>query len=82
MMITYQEDKFRQAIFQMDLDKAQGPDGLNSVFHKRCWDVCDKEVFKACTNIVLIPKCDNPSSMKDLQSISLCNVAYRILYST
>ena len=31
------------------------------------------------TNIVLIPKCYNPTSMKDLQPIALCNVVYRIM---
>lgn len=31
------------------------------------------------TTVVLIPKCDNPQSMKDLRHISLCNVVYKIL---
>ncbi|MCI09488.1 CNGC5-like protein, partial [Trifolium medium] len=78
----------------MHSDKALGPDGLNPSFYKKFWDLCGREVYITSlqwlqrgqlpeelnnTNIILIPKVDNPTSMEDLRPISLCNVLYKIL---
>ncbi|GAU29295.1 hypothetical protein TSUD_226660 [Trifolium subterraneum] len=56
-------EEFKEALFSMHSDKAPGPDGLNPAFYKRFWDLC----------------VDNPTSMKDLRPISLCNVLYKVL---
>lgn len=32
------------------------------------------------TNIMLIPNIQNPTNMKELRPISLCNVAYKIMF--
>lgn len=75
-------------------DKAPGPDGFNPAFYHKCWSIIGTEVFEASLgwlqhgtfpvglnnmNVVLVPKCEVPQSMKDLRPISLCNVIYKIL---
>ncbi|GAU26046.1 hypothetical protein TSUD_225070 [Trifolium subterraneum] len=81
--------EIQQALFQMHPDKSPGPDGFNPAFYQRFWEQCSDDIFSAAstwlergyfptslneTNICLIPKCDNPTSMKDLHPISLCNM--------
>ncbi|GAU28408.1 hypothetical protein TSUD_257360 [Trifolium subterraneum] len=86
--------EIQQALFQMHPDKSPGPDGFNPAFYQRFWEQCSDDIFSAAstwlergyfptrlneTNICLIPKCDNPTSMKDLRPISLCNVLYKMI---
>ncbi|MCI14674.1 CNGC5-like protein, partial [Trifolium medium] len=97
LIAPFRDEEFRDAAFQMHSDKAPSPDGLNPAFYKRFWSLCGNEVIYACrrwltegtiptalgdTNIVLVPKCDHPNSMRDLRPISLCNVVYKILAKT
>lgn len=85
--------EFKKAVFHMHPDKSPGPDGLNPAFYQRFWNLIGPDVFDSCmswidqrafppalndTNVVLIPKCERPDNMKDLRSISLCNVLYKI----
>lgn len=87
----------RKANLQMLPDKTQGPDGLNAAFFQEFWPYCGNVVVSGWlnwlnngvipqignnTNIVPIPKCDQPESMSDLHPISLCNVIYKILSKT
>ncbi|GAU29062.1 hypothetical protein TSUD_278180, partial [Trifolium subterraneum] len=86
--------EIQQALFHMHPDKSPGPDGFNPAFYQRFWEQCSDDIFRAAstwlergyfptshneTNICLIPKCDNPTSMKDLRPISLCNVLYKMI---
>jgi hypothetical protein len=74
--------------------KAPGLDGMHSLFYKKFWDVVGEKVMDEVLNvlnggdmppewnetcIVLIPKTQDPESMKDLHPISLCNVVYKLV---
>jgi hypothetical protein len=88
------KEEVRVALFQMHPDKSPGPDGFNPAFYRNFWELCGDDIFTAIkdwlwrgyfpstlneTNICLIPKCDNPGSMKDFRPISLCNVLYKAI---
>lgn len=81
-------------VIQMHPDKSPGPDGFNPTFYQNFWDTCGDDIFNEAklwvnraffldklndTNICLIPKYGNPTSMKDLRPISLYNIVYKVV---
>ncbi|CAN0866808.1 Transposon TX1 uncharacterized 149 kDa protein [Linum grandiflorum] len=78
----------------MDADKAPGPDGFNPGFYQDFWNLLGDAVFGAAckwldegvlpqalqeTNVILLPKVEDPRGMNDLRPISLCSVLYRLV---
>jgi hypothetical protein len=74
--------------------KAPGSDGMPSIFYKNCWDLVGNKVTAEVldvlaggeipegwndTIIALISNVHNPEQVKDLRSISLCNVLYKVV---
>ena len=94
LVAPFSKEVFTKAIKQMHLEKSPGSDGLNLGFYQRFWTLIGDQIFSVTsqwlstgafpldlndTLIVLIPKCENPSSIKELRSISLCNVLYKLV---
>ena len=75
-------------------DKAPGIDGYNAFFFKHTWQIIKKDVIEAvksfftignlhknfnCTLVTLIPKVQNPKTVKEYRPIAFCTMMYKII---
>jgi hypothetical protein len=87
--------EFFSTISDLGLNKAPDLDGKTKLFYKTYWPIIKLSVLASVqsffrggfmlkefnhTNIALIPKVDNPSSMNQFRPISLINFNYKIIY--
>nr|KAJ0198574.1 hypothetical protein LSAT_V11C700342390 [Lactuca sativa] len=87
-------EEIKAALFEIDDDKAPGPDGYSSKFFKKAWkivgdDFCcavkefflSKKILKEinATVIALVPKIPTPGKVADYRPISCCNVLYKCI---
>ncbi|KAK4382598.1 hypothetical protein Sango_2856900 [Sesamum angolense] len=87
-------DEVKTAFFDIEEDKAPGPDGFSSGFFKAAWPVVGGEVSNAIIDffktgrllkqlnailLTLIPKVRTPNSVADFRPISCCNVIYKVI---
>ncbi|KAL2339917.1 hypothetical protein Fmac_007857 [Flemingia macrophylla] len=86
--------KISHAISSMHVFKAPGRDGIQPIVYQKQWDVVEDDVGKLIqdiedcplrvkdineTNVVLIPKVDAITHLKQMRLIGLRNVSYKIL---
>ena len=94
LMADFTEMEIKVALDHIGDLKAPGPDGMSAMVFKKYWHLMGRniaeEVMKVLkggelphdwndTTVVLISEVKNPSRIKDLTPISLCNVLYKII---
>ena len=94
LLQDFKPEEARIALDQMHSEKALGPNCMTVGFYKKYWNTVGPDVTRLVlgflnkgeciqainhTNLVLIPKIKNPSTLKDYRLISLCNVSYKII---
>lgn len=88
------EQEIKEAVWNLQIDKAPGPDGFTSNFYRATWSII-KDDLKCMLNwtrkkykiggatnssfLALIPKDKAPNSLSCFRPISLCNTSYKIL---
>lgn len=97
LMRPYSRTEIETVVKNMGALKAPGPDGFQALFFQKNWDMVSDNVYQLASNvlegkgmskrlndthIVLIPKVENPEFANQFRSISLCNVAYKIVTKT
>ena len=88
------EEEISKVIFQLDRDKALGPDGFTIAVFQDCWDVIKEDLVRVFTEfhssgiinqsinvtfIVLLPKKSQTKKVSDFRPISLITCLYKII---
>jgi hypothetical protein len=90
---SFTEEEVREAVFQMEHNKAPGPNGFPAEFYQACWDIIKDDLMAMFFEfhagklplyslnfgtIILLPKCREASHIKRYRPICLLNVSFKI----
>ena len=89
----FSEKEIKDAIFQMERNKAPGPDGFPAEFYQKFWDIIKYDMLQMFEDlhrgdlplfslnfgvITLIPKIQDANLIQQYRPICLLNVSYKI----
>jgi hypothetical protein len=89
----FTEEEVKAALFQMEHNKAPGPDGFPAEFYQTFWELIKDDLmalFASFSNgdlpiyslnfgtIILLPKCQGASTIQQFRPICLLNVSFKI----
>ncbi|KAL0302853.1 UNVERIFIED_CONTAM: LINE-1 reverse transcriptase [Sesamum radiatum] len=87
-------EELKSAFFDIEEDRAPGPDGYSTGFYKAAWPIIGDELITAVTDffengrllkqmnatlLTLIPKAQTPTTIADFRQISYCSVLYKTI---
>ena len=95
MILTnpYSEEEVRKAVFQMEHNKAPGPDGFPAEFYQNFWDLIKNDLMDLFVElhagqlelfwinfgeIILLPKVNDAERIQQYRPICLLNVCFKI----
>jgi hypothetical protein len=88
----YTEDEIRKDVFQMEHNKALGPDGFLAEFYQSFWDIIKHDLLELfrelhvgqldlfsinCRKIILLPKSSDAERIQQYRPICLLNICLK-----